>query len=160
MRATLIIFILMCCVAARGSILLITLDQDGTNNVTLLGKQNVTPQELNSKMERLAAYSTNLTVHVRATRSASATQLMRVVTDLREIGLYRLVIWWEGEQRGTPGWILVPCQTSTTPVPLCFGDEPTSFIPTLDTDPPMSGQEEKAVEHPAAHVFPKAASGL
>lgn len=135
------------CTTAQASVLLITLDREGTNEVCVLGSRQVTLTELSAKMRPIAAISTNLQVHVRATPAATATHLMQVVTSLRDMGLRNIVIWWQGERRGKTGWVLVPCQTSDDPVSLCVGEVEGNFI-----GPPETLELEQ--EHGARNVEP------
>ena len=127
------IVICLLCATAQASVLRITLGREGTNDVCVLQNRQLTFTELDAKMRKFAAISTDLQVHVQATSAASATHLMRVVTSLRDMGMRDIVIWWRGERRGKTGWVLVPCRTSDEPVSLCIGEVEDNFIGSLDT---------------------------
>lgn len=146
------------CTTAQASVVLITLDRTGTNDVCVLDNRQVTLTELSAKMRPIAALSTNLQVHVRATPAATATHLMQVVTSLRDMGLRNIVIWWQGERRGKTGWILVPCQTSDEPVSLCIGEVEDNFIGPPDTLELQRADGPRKVEPAPGHVPSKTAA--
>ena len=150
---------LLAATAARAELLRVQLDRAGTNVVYRLLDKPMDAAQLKAAMAKLGRLGGSIPVHIQATHAATASDLVALISLLKDSGLTEIVVWISGSKDGRKGTYLMPMRLLNEPVQVCLIEEKRDFIPEEDqsllvsvTNPALVDFDQRlaATERPAA----------